>query len=398
MVYDEPTAQPALGLIQRWITECTEKHETCSPGVTPLPTRVLDLGDGSPSAAIRLWETEGAHGRYATLSHCWGGLEPLMTTRETLEERKAGIRLGDMPKTFQDAVMITRLLGVRYLWIDSLCICQHDSADWEHEGSRMEDVYSNSYVTIAAAGAPNGTVGCFVPRPPRRSYTPFRYTSTGGVRGQVFSCLVPPEGTTANRDPVALAREPLSGRAWTFQERALSPRTVFCCSDQFYFECKEAFRGENGFVREGRYLDLDEIAASREQSLEGVEKHLADAWAAIAGKYSTRKLTVATDRLPALSGLTKRFAKMYKLDPTDYAAGLWKSALVDSLLWKRGGTSVRWPLNPQEYRAPTWSWASTVSDFTTAEEWLKCPKFVKAVDVQVVLKGRNRMAKLRVPD
>lgn len=54
---------------------------------------------------------------------------------------------------------MTRRLGVRYIWIDSLCICQDDKQDWERESARMDSIYSNLYLTIAATGKPNTLVG-----------------------------------------------------------------------------------------------------------------------------------------------------------------------------------------------------------------------------------------------
>lgn len=47
----------------------------------------------------------------------------------TLEAATNGIEINTLPKTFQDAVEATRRLGVRYLWIDSLCIIQNPKAD-----------------------------------------------------------------------------------------------------------------------------------------------------------------------------------------------------------------------------------------------------------------------------
>jgi len=49
--------------------------------------------------------------------------------------------------------MMTRKLGVRYLWVDSLCIIQGNTADGQLESSRMGDVYRNSYLTITASKA-----------------------------------------------------------------------------------------------------------------------------------------------------------------------------------------------------------------------------------------------------
>ncbi|KAK1707868.1 hypothetical protein BDP67DRAFT_581527 [Colletotrichum lupini] len=58
----------------------------------------------------------------------------------SLEEHKEGIITATMPQTFQDAVTMTRKLGIRYLWIDALCIVQDDIADWSREASTMGDV------------------------------------------------------------------------------------------------------------------------------------------------------------------------------------------------------------------------------------------------------------------
>jgi len=66
----------------------------------------------------------------------------------------------DLPKTFQHAVKITRDIGIRFLWIDSLCIVQDDPADWEIEASKMASIYSGSYLTIAAISSRDSRGGC----------------------------------------------------------------------------------------------------------------------------------------------------------------------------------------------------------------------------------------------
>jgi hypothetical protein len=74
------------------------------------------------------------------LSHCWGTSTPIITTCDTINDRMKGIKFEEMTKTFQDAVSVTRNLGIQYLCIDSLCIVQGDQQDWEREASRMADV------------------------------------------------------------------------------------------------------------------------------------------------------------------------------------------------------------------------------------------------------------------
>jgi len=131
-----------LKLAQHWLSSCTSLHVECQPPSAlgfpssiakllslnhPLPTRVIDVGPSDGSRSPFLWVPQvGKMGKYITLSHCWGPLPHFTTTSHNLADRLHGIRLADLPKTFRDAVAITRALGVRYLWIDSLCIIQDD--------------------------------------------------------------------------------------------------------------------------------------------------------------------------------------------------------------------------------------------------------------------------------
>lgn len=50
------------------------------------------------------------------------------------------IALDAMPKTFRDAIVFTRGLGIQWLWVDSLCILQDDLKDWQHEAGKMSEV------------------------------------------------------------------------------------------------------------------------------------------------------------------------------------------------------------------------------------------------------------------
>jgi hypothetical protein len=157
----------ATRTISQWLNDCTEHHGCASycRSDTILPTRVLDLGkDPSPQDPIKLFETGGSKGTYMTLSHCWGPAQLITTTENTVKRRIAGILLEDLPQTFKDAVSLTRNLGIQYLWIDSLCIKQHDKEDWEKEAKKMGSVYSRSYLNIAATSSAGGRGGCFKER------------------------------------------------------------------------------------------------------------------------------------------------------------------------------------------------------------------------------------------
>ncbi|KAJ5087745.1 HET-domain-containing protein [Penicillium angulare] len=118
----------ALKRIRRWIlTSDLSSPEPLKP--YNRPTRVIDVDPDSSSTDVRLIESKGRQARYIALSHRWGGSETLTTTSSTLDRRISGINLNELPKTFQDAIKIARLLHVRYLWIDSLCVIQDDTKD-----------------------------------------------------------------------------------------------------------------------------------------------------------------------------------------------------------------------------------------------------------------------------
>ncbi|KAH7237305.1 heterokaryon incompatibility protein-domain-containing protein, partial [Fusarium solani] len=152
-------------LVRHWIKECAQ-HTACAPpsSSTRLPTRLLDLQAGE-DGHIKLYETHGGEtDLYIALSHCWGpkGLPAAAkTSNATKDNRMQGIRIEDLPKSFRDAIAICHELGIRYLWIDSLCIIQQDKDDWEKECSRMRDVYRNSYLTISVARSRDSSEGCF---------------------------------------------------------------------------------------------------------------------------------------------------------------------------------------------------------------------------------------------
>jgi hypothetical protein len=61
--------------------------------------------------------------RYTALSYVWGGAEQVILTskNEKAISRPGGLPAG-IPLTIQDAITSCRILGERYLLVDSLCI------------------------------------------------------------------------------------------------------------------------------------------------------------------------------------------------------------------------------------------------------------------------------------
>ncbi|KAG5751657.1 hypothetical protein H9Q70_005713 [Fusarium xylarioides] len=153
-------------MIRGWIRDCIDYHEDCKvvSEDRPFPTRVVYVGDDDTEPHLFIPRSED-RGRYIALSHCWGDVMPLKTTRATFAEFCQKVDFARFPKTFQEAMVVCRKLNIEYLWIDSLCIIQDDEHDWAVESPKMCDVYQNAYLTIAAAAAHNSSEGLFRLRP-----------------------------------------------------------------------------------------------------------------------------------------------------------------------------------------------------------------------------------------
>lgn len=164
---EEPTA-----LAREWLRQCNERHRKYSLAVAlarpghGYPTRLIDVGNGQEkSLQIRLVITKElrTEPEYLTLSHCWGNAEIMKLFLGNIDGFKCHIPFDRLPQTFQDAIKITRQLGHRYIWIDSLCIIQDskEQSDWRAESKIMGDIYEKSVCTIAALTGRSSSEGCF---------------------------------------------------------------------------------------------------------------------------------------------------------------------------------------------------------------------------------------------
>lgn len=365
--------QSCLETVKEWIKTCDFHLHCTSAAVTKLPKRVLDLHPHRFRSAISLIETEKEDvGTYMTLSHRWGRVQPMMTTKDTLSRRKIAIRLSDLPRTFQDTVAICRGLGVQYLWIDSLCILQGDKLDWEQESAKMASIYTDSYLNIAATRANDSTGGCFADRwiaieikgstqaIPLKSYE-IRENHAGRTVGtHVRISLEVGHDDFLHSIRRVEARAPLLSRAWVFQERCLARRTLHFHAHELVWECKMGLmcecRGLNEVDKDKDWYNRGWKALHTSWKAADMP-NTADLWLEVISVFSKLDLTHESDRLPALSGIASRFAGPVL---SNYLAGLWREDLARSLLWFIGPHWKSSSHRPSPLRAPTWSWASVL--------------------------------------
>jgi hypothetical protein len=370
-------SQQCLSLVTDWLGECCASHRNCGTiDESSLPPRVIDLGPVDGPLSPYLLVSEGNHGFYATLSHRWGPKEfpPLVTTTENFREHKEGIPLLELPASFRDAMILTRSLGLQYLWIDSLCIIQDSPSDWAAQSVLMASIYGQGHINISAAAASNSHEGIFQSRtiPQQSCRIPYqsKYMTTKGeifMRAPLTSYLPGNEFNHIFNSSENVYTDPLFTRAWVLQERMLSPRNIHFGAGELLWECQTltAYESRTKSTPEGPDADLKRMLAPKESNRETSSgwftRNIHARWLEVVGAYSRLDLSYETDKFPAISGLAHEFQRQ---TGDEYLAGLWKSDLHRSLLWRPAGVdNLSIPSNllrrqPKQWRAPSWSWAS----------------------------------------
>ncbi|KAK0636048.1 heterokaryon incompatibility protein-domain-containing protein, partial [Bombardia bombarda] len=149
------------------VSQCLGEHPKCRTQDTGfVPTRLLYLGQDNRDLRIRIGVPPEERIQWAALSHCWGGGTPIKLLQANLTQLTEHVNISDLPATFSNAIDIARFLGLRYLWIDSICIIQDDTHDWDVEASRMGFVYSQAFLVICGASSPNPSTPFLGPREP----------------------------------------------------------------------------------------------------------------------------------------------------------------------------------------------------------------------------------------
>lgn len=399
--------------------DCAENHALCKPSTTAtLPTRVIDVrAEGQDP---RLVITNGREGQYVALSYCWGDPrkhgEPFKTTRENYETHQEALPLDKLPATLRDAVLLCRRLGLQFLWIDAICIIQHDADDWAAESGKMCDVYSQAALTIAADHADGNSGGLFHSQAfgaaptmlsPLRGRKVYARRDLARLHNDITLLLRQPAGDT----------QPIHTRAWTFQESLLSHRSLRYTSDELVWECNTLRECE---CRRGAPVELDEESTRVFRTpelfskMDGAKQAYLQ-WRQIVQVFTERELSFDDDRLAAVSGMARQFARMMQAalgrEGEKYLAGLWEGDLATELLWTM--EDDYWRLDfvqqrrPKTWRAPSWSWAAMegpvmflpMSGFTSALKVLNAvaepvdaaaDEYGRVKSGRLVLRGRVR--------
>lgn len=357
-----PDSTKVPEVVKGWLDKCAKEHTSTfcrEPTPADMPTRVIHVGRDNND--VRLMECpDGTKDYYACLSHCWGALSILTTTKATLEERKRGIIWEHLPQTFQDAIIFTRALKIRYLWIDSLCIVQNDTSDWEKEAAQMASIYANGMLTLAATRSADGNGGLFF------DAHDFDVCGVSPHNEPYHLCFRKRIEHQIGAEMEATRRlHPLFDRAWVYQERMLSTRVLHFGQYELFWECKSVLQCDCGDIEQHARSVNSDVPLVKVSYTNAIERftpmaieeigpdqlyQLARLWRTMVSAYTDLLLSEPGDRLPALSGLARQMATARK---SKYLAGVWDDSLSVDILWEGCG----WP-RPEPRTAPTWSWAS----------------------------------------
>ncbi|RDW75439.1 hypothetical protein BP6252_06581 [Coleophoma cylindrospora] len=378
-----------------WLEQCNEKHTECGrPPSSFMPSRLIAIDRKHDQWIMRLVSTAGTPTKaYIALSYCWGGDQPIKSTLDTISRWEKSIPFEQLPKTLQDAIIVTYELGERFVWIDVLCIIQDDESSKSIEISQMPLVYNEAYLTIAAASSSRVQDGFLTEK---TMETHFKFSVSIKGKGDGFLHL----GKFPN------INQPLSTRAWAFQERALSSRSLEYCTSQLRWLCKHttdlysdatfdgvgellnyvdghgavftaSFGSNTSITHETLNLDfLKGVGKGIDKIKEWEDRKLAlRYWYPLVNHFSQRDLTWHTDKLPAISAIAQRFKDALGLQY--YSAGIWDEDLVQGLLWKVADESSKRAHAPElsltaskDY-TPSWSWAKSIYEVKFLSEYKK---------------------------
>lgn len=369
-------------LLHIWTKTCEKEHGShCIPLTTgshipkhqpnfePAPWRVLDV---KTDRVIRAPE----NCRYIALSYVWGGITPFRLQKANLTVREAGIPHGHfsaqldrqkLPRTIQDAMVVVKLLGERYLWVDSLCIVQDDSHELRQNIHNMDRIYSAAALTIIAASGGDANAGLPGLDPGTRYLQPI----TGSVEGV---------GLVEVEPPLMLGSSIWASRAWTYQEYQLSAKTIIFTNQRVYYQCNRGFWGEvrpNKLVPEPSKTYFANYSLHVESEAGKYLQHVKE--------YSSRTLTHEEDVLKAFQAIMDAYSAQHN---TRFCWGLPLKHFSQSFLWVNGLYYERdiAPLRRRGHgwsstRFPSWSWAGWVGgvDFDLVQDPLSFSSKIKHV-------------------
>lgn len=341
------------------------------------PSRLIEIRPpkDADGAHLRIVRGNTVNQPYSALSYSWGTSEASWRTVTTnIRDRSVGFSLDELPATLQDAIDITEKLGVRYIWIDSCCILQDDEADWLSESVTMGEIYGQALFCVSASSSTSSHDGCYNLRSASNLDEHSELFSITRVLSRgIRSSLYIPRFRYSQWNSLVWSG-PLAERAWTYQEKVMSQRTLHYTAKQLFWQCRHGILSEDdidtgtgpgGDEKLSQWREviwqtgshgLETLPAVEDERLgtgETIVRKLERLWYndVVGNEYSRRRLSCRRDKLVALAGLAKA---VQRRSGSRYVAGIWEASLLEGLAWISESPGYK----SADYEAPSWSWAS----------------------------------------
>ncbi|KAF2124911.1 HET-domain-containing protein [Dothidotthia symphoricarpi CBS 119687] len=344
--------------IQHWVRSLAFVPQSSTTNSTQIPGRLIELQYGDTLRVCDSSSILPSDKSFAALSYVWGASQDFILLSTNIDSLMRGFTPEKLPQTIRDAVTVTRRVGLRYLWVDALCIIQDSDQDKLRELPNMGLIYKYATVTIVASVAKFATEGFLNHIAEQKSYEidpvaiPYRTDNALYDRAQ----LVLSYPATYNRFD-----DPINDRAWTFQELMLSTRAILFTYRGIQTINRENIKPVEGPMSKTDYQLPNLSWSGKLFSLATSPENIRQVWLSARGEYSRRNITYQTDRLLAISAIAQEIGRVYQ---GRYLAGMWEHDLAVDLGWKvarefnEGDETILPRLRAKEYVAPSWSWAS----------------------------------------
>ncbi|QDS76565.1 hypothetical protein FKW77_006876 [Venturia effusa] len=349
--------------IEKWQAHCDKFHggichELSQWQTFPAATDLI-LIDVRQCCLLRIANTSNCN--YVALSYVWGQHQNSLELRSSNQRDLCTVGFlqrpeieSQIPKTVLDAIVVARKIGSQFLWVDRLCIVQDSPTHLTQQLQQMASIYANSCFTIIAADGSDANYGLpGITSPRRHNETTFRFDID-------LSMVKRPEVESFKRKPF------WHSRAWTFQERAVSPRTLIFTNNTVYWDCLSARWFEN--IKASPDLSASHQTLRHRQHHQGESRTenkplLEGRWPSYSLKiqpwpdleqyfhlvdgFNGRNLTFETDALLAFTAIISAMSKSF---PGGFHYGLPVFMFDIGLLWTSS--------TPLKRRTgfPTWSW------------------------------------------
>ncbi|RGP81864.1 hypothetical protein FLONG3_61 [Fusarium longipes] len=374
-----PLDESTIASIQDWRRRCSREqgesgktHKICSLSSPKfVPSRLIQVRLDGTKYRMNIVERQQLPSDldYTALSYCWGVDRVVTLRNDNIGDFKNNIPWEIIPKTIQDAAMVTAKLNILYLWVDSFCILQDNQLDKHREISKMTLVYTHAELTIVAKRARYANEGFLHDRSPPSGMSEmvFRHQDRQAPVTLTFKSPIKDQEIVK-----------LDSRGWILQEYLLSTRLLVIGTWVTQWTCRKdrgpsshldgwelLFGGEHNLLRDPWQTEDPDLEDSqlvdaviyssldpRNHIPEKLGPRAMATWTQIVEEYTLRELKEPSDRILAISGIAKCFSSVFGMN---YYAGLWPESLPYQLCWRSDATEK----HPRRTdRGPSWSWTS----------------------------------------